>query len=200
MVGDAKRNTALNAVVWLRADETRGTVAKTENDAQFRARIQKEGIESVVHERCAERIRNGEPQPSAWMATRNEYTPDDIVLHRSNDKGQIERACAAKAEEKKQEVEAASKGTCTNPEAIQWVAENITDPHAGKSNPGKIALSLWTWARMSETNKSEFFKNIWPRILPSQKELDNQARYKDDGSTQIELAERILARIAENAA
>lgn len=69
-----------------------------------------------------------------------------------------------------------------------------------KNPPSATALAIWTWATKLEANKADFIRYIWSKLMPSQKDLDNQARYSDDGSTQIELAERILARMAENVA
>ena len=59
---------------------------------------------------------------------------------------------------------------------------------------------LLRWAQANEVNKAEFIKSIWSKLIPSKAELENQARYADDGSKQIELAQRILARIESQAA
>ena len=95
-----------------------------------------------------------------------------------------------------------SEKGCALDRSVAWVADNIGNDRARKKDaPGKgTAWVLYEWARTSETNKSEFIKNLLSRLMPSNKDLDNQARYSDDGSTQIELAERILARMAENVA
>lgn len=93
-----------------------------------------------------------------------------------------------------------SEEGCALDRSVAWVAENIGNDRARVQDaPGKgTAWNLLEWVRESPTNKSEFIKSLLCRLMPSSKDLENQARYSDDGSKQIELAERILARITEN--
>lgn len=94
-----------------------------------------------------------------------------------------------------------SETGCALDRSVAWVAENLGNKRArAKDAPSGTAWNLLKWANGNETNKSEFIKGLLSKLMPSTKELDNQARYSDDGSKEIELAERILARMAENAA
>lgn len=86
--------------------------------------------------------------------------------------------------------------SCSLPHAVQWVADNLERKSVKvEAAPSATAWGLLCWAQSSPVCKAEFWKSIWSKMLPSKSELENQARYSDDGSKQIELAERILARI-----
>ncbi len=87
-------------------------------------------------------------------------------------------------------------GSCSTAQSVQWVADNLTNKSVQAADaPSPCAWGLLRWAQSSPVSRAEFYKNIWAKTLPTRQELDNAARYSDDGSTQIELAERILARI-----
>lgn len=174
---------------------------ETEDDAQFRARIKKDNLESTVHEMVADLIRHGDTQPVAWYAVRDAFTPDGVVITRTGDTTVVKRASQEHAKELKAEAVTASNASCSIPKAVQWTMDHLEDSKNTRPDfPGRTAKALWTWAIRSEQNKADFIKTVWTKLMPSQKDLDNQARYSDDGSKQIKLAERILARIAENAA
>ena len=171
---------------------------KTETNAEFLERIEREGNTAAVHDMCDDLVRGGQTQPHAWMDTRSSWTPENVQIVWKNELTAVERAGREKRESNRVAIKAASKGSCSNSEAIQWVAENLEVEGAEKNAIGPIALSLLKWAKESPSSRSEFFKNLWPKLLPSQKEIDNQARYSDDGSTIIELAERILEGIEDD--
>lgn len=96
---------------------------------------------------------------------------------------------------------AESDKTCSLVQSYLWVAENIgNDLMRVEDAPSKTAWNLRKHIDKNVAGEAEFWKSMLPRLLPSSKELENQARYSDDGSKQIELAERILARMAENVA
>lgn len=89
-------------------------------------------------------------------------------------------------------------GSCSLAEAVNWVADSIAKKRVKSSDaPSSTAWGLLRWAKSSSVTRAEFYKNIFVKILPTRQELENQARYSDDGSTQIELAERILARVEQ---
>lgn len=92
--------------------------------------------------------------------------------------------------------------TCSLVEMYMWVARNIGNNRAVPTDaPDPAAWNLLTHVRGENTIAAgEFWKTMLPRLLPSSREMENQARYSDDGSKQIELAKRILARMAGNAA
>ena len=94
-----------------------------------------------------------------------------------------------------------SEKGCALDRSVAWVAENLgNDRMRPQDAPSGTAWNLLEWTRVGEGNKSEFIKNLLSKLMPSSKDLENQARYSDDGSTIIELAERIKARMAENVA
>ncbi len=86
--------------------------------------------------------------------------------------------------------------SCSTARSVEWVADNITNKAVVVSDaPSPCAWGLLKWAKSGPVSRAEFYKNIWSKTLPTRQELDNAARYSDDGSQQIELAQRILARI-----
>lgn len=96
------------------------------------------------------------------------------------------------------EDEGDASGTCPIPEAVNWVADSIERSGVTADDaPSATAWMLLKWCKASEANKRDFITGIWAKLIPSKSELENQSRYRDDGSTQIELAERILARIEQ---
>lgn len=173
---------------------------KTENDAEYRERIKTSGLSDTVHGMVRDLIRSGKTQPAAWMSVRDAFTPDGVEMAGPKGKGFVERPSQEESKKLKKELEDASNATCTLPVAVQWTMDNLETKKANlPKEPGRSAMSLWNWAHKTDSTKAEFIRLLVAKMLPSQKDLDNQARYKDDGSTQIELAERILARMADNA-
>lgn len=92
--------------------------------------------------------------------------------------------------------DAAIGRTCASIETISWVASQLRRQAPDvASAPSEAALALLQWATSSPVARAEFWKNLWSRTLPTRAEIENQARYADDGSTEIELAQRIMARL-----
>ncbi len=95
--------------------------------------------------------------------------------------------------------DAADGRTCPSIESITWVASQLRRKSPDiASAPSETALALLEWAGSSIVAKAEFWKNLWSRTLPTRGEVENAARYSDDGSEQIELAQRILGRIEQS--
>ena len=93
---------------------------------------------------------------------------------------------------------AKSDTTCSLVQSYLWVAENVgNDLIRAQDAPSKTAWYLRDHIRDNPAGEAEFWKSMLPRLLPSSKELENQARYSDDGSTEIELAERIKKRMLD---
>lgn len=90
--------------------------------------------------------------------------------------------------------------TCPEAIIVRWVASNATNKRAIFDDaPDPVAWNLLMHIRTHAAAAGEFWKQTWPKLMPTNKELENQARYADDGSTEIELANRIKARMLENA-
>lgn len=95
--------------------------------------------------------------------------------------------------------DAANGRTCPSIETIMWVASQLRKKSPDLASvPSETALALLEWTRSSPVCRAEFWKNLWSRTLPTRGEIEQGGRYADDGSKQIELAERIKARLEEH--
>lgn len=168
---------------------------ETETQAEFEARIKEKGLDDAYWLMVGDLKHNGRTNGQAIMEARDALTPEGVEMLSSKGDGKIERVACEEVNKRRRDHEATSTKTCSIPQAVQWAFDNIGNPKAKGKEPGPTALVLHEWIRKSEANKKDFITGIWPKLMPSTKELDNQARYSDDGSKQIELAERILARI-----
>lgn len=93
---------------------------------------------------------------------------------------------------------AADGRVCASIESIEWVAGQLRKKQPDlDSCPSETSLALFQWATSSSVARAEFWKSLWSRTLPTRGEIENQARYRDDGSTLIELAMRIQARLRQ---
>ena len=170
---------------------------KTESHIEFNARMKSTGLDSTFTTMVDDFQRQGFSIQQAAMKAREELTPEDVEL--SDRTSRVERNARARLIQKQEEHEAASTKMWSIPKSVQWAFDHMEIKILDEDDkPGATALVLWKWLQKNEVNKSEFIKSIWSKLMPSQKELDNQARYSDDGSKEIELAERILARMNEN--
>lgn len=77
---------------------------------------------------------------------------------------------------------------------VEWVAQHLDVP-PGSVNaaaiPNRSALSLLRWARSSASNRDDFFKNIWTKLLPNRSVSDADGRLQDDGRQVIGLIDRV---------
>lgn len=107
------------------------------------------------------------------------------------------RAPAAPPKEREREKKAPLR------KIIGWVFENVANMEAVPEDaPTAGAWGLLTWVRASPANQSEFYKGIWPRILPTKAQLEEIAgkeEVTDEGTiTDIEnLLADALAEIVE---
>ena len=74
--------------------------------------------------------------------------------------------------------------TCTQQEAMAWVAENLGVATTEKDAPSKFAWSVYEWAKSHASNKRSFYMMYLPTRLP---------RVKDDEDEQFDPAEGISA-------
>ena len=75
---------------------------------------------------------------------------------------------------------------------IEWVAENMD---IGGLKPG-MAPSATAWSflkacREDAQMKADFYKTIWPKLLPSKSALEEQERFKDDGRKVLNILEKV---------
>ena len=91
----------------------------------------------------------------------------------------------------------AGKTPASAREVVQWVFDHmdISDVGVG-SCPSSGAWSLLSACRSSNDLKREFYRQIWPKLLPTKSHLEMEARYRDDGR-QLEIIDRVSAAARE---
>lgn len=85
--------------------------------------------------------------------------------------------------------QAAAKEAPPLPAVVEWVAENLLIKDVGPEDaPSGTAWSLLSWARK---RRSEFFKSVWSKLLPSRQQIDRSGAMRDDGRSVVETCERL---------
>lgn len=87
-------------------------------------------------------------------------------------------------------------------EICEWVAGNIANIDVQpESSPCPDAWALLHWVRNPSCpeNERHFWTQIWPKILPSRAELNNQDRFRDDGKELDEFIGSALVRVQREA-
>jgi hypothetical protein len=88
--------------------------------------------------------------------------------------------------------------TASNPESVQWVADNLEIPDVKPTDaPSKAAWSLLRWARKSVTTKDRFWTQVFTKLMPTGKQLEEGDRQGDDGASIIELCNRVEAALPD---
>lgn len=86
----------------------------------------------------------------------------------------------------------------TNPlplsQIIPWIATSMLVEGLKPSDaPNSDAWAQLMWCRESPANRAEFYKNIYPKLLPNKTQLEQEARFHDDGSEDLEHIARVRA-------
>ncbi len=83
-------------------------------------------------------------------------------------------------------------------DVIHWVAENlvVNDVEASDA-PSASAWAMLTWAQSDATNRAEFWRNVYTKLLPSRAQLEAIERFHDDGRELNELEDELLRMARE---
>lgn len=83
-------------------------------------------------------------------------------------------------------------------EAVKWAVNNLrTKGVTAKHAPSSAAWTFLCWARENPSNEKYLLGSIWPRILPSRAQMDEQSMHKDDGAAVLDLIGRIQTGMEE---
>ena len=82
--------------------------------------------------------------------------------------------------------------TCSTPKTVEWVAANIrvSDP-SPEDAPSSEAWSMLCWVKGSPQAESQFWGQIYTKLLPTRQQLDQDSRMEDDGRRVLTLIDRI---------
>ena len=82
-----------------------------------------------------------------------------------------------------------------------WVASMMCVKDVkSKDAPSWSAWSLLHWVRADERNRTDFFKTIWTKLLPSQRDVDAMARQREKVDPLLALNEELDALACEEIA
>ena len=86
------------------------------------------------------------------------------------------------------------EGSCDEVTSIRWVIESLGKGKAyiqKADAPSYTAWSLYKWASSNPINRADFINKSWGKLIPSNKQLENEARFQDDGRDIIDLIDSI---------
>ena len=76
---------------------------------------------------------------------------------------------------------------------VEWVASNLQVSDVGPGDaPSSEAWGMLVWARRSPVNESQFWGQIYAKLLPSRSQIEAEQRYSEDGVRVEDLAGRLL--------
>mgnify|MGYP003116791568 CR=1 FL=1 len=82
--------------------------------------------------------------------------------------------------------------SCSTPRTVEWVAANISVSDAQASDaPSSEAWSMLCWVKSSPQAESQFWGQIYTKLLPTRQQLDADNRMEDDGRRVLSLIDRI---------
>ncbi len=144
-------------------------------------------------------LNDGPDDPAVWARVRElraEGLDSQVALAQARQEHEVESA----VDDLDLDLEGEdATGSCSLAEAVNWVADSIAKKSVKSSDaPSSTAWGLLKWAKSSSVTRAEFYKSIFVKILPSNKELENQARYSDTGLEIAELADRIRLRMIDD--
>lgn len=82
---------------------------------------------------------------------------------------------------------------CGSVQSVAWVFDNLALRDLQPSDaPSPGAWGLVCWVRETPGNRTEFYRTIWPKLLPSRTQIDDGADWRDDGRKQLSEIDQIL--------
>lgn len=85
-------------------------------------------------------------------------------------------------------------GNCATTDSLHWVIENLEKSVVHKQDaPSNTAWTLYKWASSNPINRADFINRSWGKLIPSNKQLENEDRMRDDGRDIQDLIASILA-------
>jgi hypothetical protein len=182
------------------------------NKVAQRAELVERGLWQVFVDRREGLKAGGMPAPEAWFRAYEEVT-NGVGVHGIGDTGgngldsgdrdgdgrdgvsePVEGLGKSGAPDSVGRVAAEVFGerSCSITKTVEWVAKQmmVADPRA-EDAPSMEAWSMLSWARRSNQNEAQFWGQIWAKMMPSKQQLEAAERLSDDGSSVLELIERV---------
>lgn len=82
---------------------------------------------------------------------------------------------------------------CRERDAVRWVFENIAVPCKRLQDPPSAgAVGLLRWVKSDRQNEAEFYKVIWPKVIPTRQALEEADKVKGDDSDLDEVIQKVM--------
>ena len=175
----------------------------------LRERVQAEGDWDAFKEKReqyrAAGVSNNElwPRTAEHFPAKNPKEPKNILADLPPLPPEELKKLRAKEEKPKETTELIPRDrfqmdTAPSPQVISWVARNLVVLDVRPEEcVSPEAWGLLLWVREGGTNESEFWRSIYPKLLPSRTQLDAQDRFKDDGRRLLTLIDEVEAMSRE---
>jgi len=177
----------------------------SETWVEFRKRCFAEGRREEVKAYYEHLLKTYTP-PTARNLTKKKFPPVAYVM--VDEKG-IESATETIPEpEDVGDVEKAyerfcAEGSGDQREAIAWVGNTLefTSRVKVEDAPSALAWNLFRWVSQSDETRADFWKGIWPKVLPTKAQIDRDDRSAYGSEYVLKLIDRVraAARVAKEA-
>ena len=129
------------------------------------------------------------PPPAVVMEVMDETSRPIRPANKTKKIGSVSRRSMRKNDVGK---EIFSAKTCSTPKTVEWVAANIRvgDVQA-EDAPSSEAWSMLCWVKGSPQAESQFWGQIYTKLLPSRQQLEQDGKMQDDGRVVLSLISRI---------
>ena len=170
--------------------------AKRKSKADMRNQVMEMGKWSEfvrVRERNKE---EGMVPEKAWVEAYNEVcggssAPADRIVSEVKKVDSVSRQTRQDTTADASKVVFANK-TCSTPRTVEWVAANIRVSDASPDEaPSSEAWSMLCWVKGSPQAESQFWGQIYTKLLPTRQQLDQDTKMEDDGRRVLTLIEKI---------
>lgn len=82
--------------------------------------------------------------------------------------------------------------TCSTPKTVEWVAANVRVGDAtAEDAPSSEAWSMLCWVKGSPQAESQFWGQIYTKLLPTRQQLEQDDLMRDDGRVVLNLIDRM---------
>ena len=155
---------------------------RTENRRERTERLKKEGRWDAYLDRLEELKGSGISDAKAGKQAKAEFAP------------KLDFAPRAKAENPDglYKSDFAGRPEVSARDVVMWIFDNILILDvAAEDAPSAGAWAYLMEIRTSPIIRSEFYRTVYPKLLPSKAQIDNEARYTDDGHKVLGLIERV---------
>ena len=167
--------------------------AKRKSKAEIRNKVMEMGRWTEFVQLRERNKEEGMVPEKAWVAAYEELcgaaAPADRVVAEVKQVESVSRPTRQSPDASKQLFE---DKTCSTPKTVEWVAANLRISDASAEDaPSSEAWSMLCWVKSSPQAESQFWGQIYTKLLPTRQQLDQDTKMEDDGRRVLTLIDRI---------